>query len=107
MNLQRLDRLIRELEITDEPLANFYKNKRKILIKKINKNVARKLKEQYLYRIKQTNKLKIKIMGTIIRMIKESRIKNNQTPIKVVKLSTGLTCYHYASGRIDVRYEQI
>ena len=44
-------------------------------------------------------------MGTIIRMIKESRIKNNQTPVKVVKLSTGLTCYHYASGRIDVRYE--
>ena len=45
MNLQRLDRLIRELEITDEPLAKFYKSKRKILIKKINKNVARKLKE--------------------------------------------------------------
>jgi hypothetical protein len=45
MNLQRLDRLIAELEITDEPLASFYKNKRKILLKKINKNVARKLKE--------------------------------------------------------------
>ena len=45
MNLQRLDRLIRELEITDEPLANFYKNKRKVLIKKINKNIARKIKE--------------------------------------------------------------
>lgn len=44
-------------------------------------------------------------MGTIIRMIKESRIKNNQTPIKVVKLSTGLTCYHYANKAVDVRYE--
>ena len=44
-------------------------------------------------------------MGTVIRMIKESRIKNNQTPIKVVKLSTGLTCYHYANGVVDVRYE--
>ncbi len=107
MNLQRLDRLIAELEITDEPLASFYKNKRKILLKKINKNVARKLKEQYICRTKQTNKLKIKIMGTIIRLIKERKIKNNQTPIKVVKLSTGLTCFHYANGTVDVRYEQI
>lgn len=44
-------------------------------------------------------------MGTIIRMIKERRIKNNETPTEVVKLSTGLTCYHYANGTVDVRYE--
>ena len=42
MNLQRLDRLIRELEITDEPLAEFYKIKRKVLIKKMNKNLSDK-----------------------------------------------------------------
>ena len=42
MNLQRLDRLIKELEITDKPLAEFYKNKRNILLKKMNKNLSDK-----------------------------------------------------------------
>lgn len=42
-------------------------------------------------------------MSKIIKMIKDLVIRENMKPSKVVKLQTGLTCYHYENGTIDVR----
>jgi len=42
-------------------------------------------------------------MSTIKRLIKDLKVRANMTPLKVVKLETGLTTYIYANGTIDVR----
>lgn len=98
MDLQRLDRLISRLEKTDKPLADWYKQKREKIIQK-NKNKGCKWIIKRVSLPKQINK----IMSKIIKMIKDLVIRENMKPSKVVKLQTGLTCYHYENGTIDVR----
>lgn len=41
-------------------------------------------------------------MKTIKRIIKQVKESKNLKPYKVVKLSTGVVCEHYANGTIKV-----
>ena len=41
-------------------------------------------------------------MKTIRRLFKEFKQKNNLTPIKVIKLNTGVVCKHYSNDKIIV-----
>ena len=44
MNLQRINKLITELETTDVELCNYYKSKRKVLIDEINRSINEQLR---------------------------------------------------------------
>lgn len=41
-------------------------------------------------------------MTTLKRLFKEFKQKNNLTPVKVIKLNTGVICKHYSNGKIVV-----
>lgn len=44
MNLQRINRLITELETTDVELCRYYKNKRAVLIDEINRSISEQIR---------------------------------------------------------------
>jgi len=41
-------------------------------------------------------------METIRRFFKEFKQKKNLTPVKVIKLNTGVVCKHYLNGKIEI-----
>ena len=80
MNLKRLNKLIKELDLTDPKLSGYYKTKRVELIKKINQNLE--TKTQILVTSKDFKIMTDIQLVTCIKdlksMLKKAKLENQQ-----------------------------